>query len=231
MKSTIQAAALAVALLLAASGGARAADAPPAGAFDWTGVYVGVNAGAAYAHERWNFSQIGTDANSNVWSGVTGGTLGWNFVQTGPWVFGVEGDYDWADLHSHTPCPNPTYNCTVNVTNLATARARAGYAVRDRWLVFATAGVAGGTVQPAAPVAAPGTAAAFFTPSKQMRWGYVVGAGVEYALCERWGGAWSAKLEYLYADLGDNQFVDNFAEIIHVHTQIQTVRAGLNFRF
>jgi len=119
----------------------------------------------------------------------------------------------------------------VNVTNLATARVRAGYAVRDRWLVFATAGVAGGTVQPAAPVVAPGTAAAFFTPSKQMRWGYTVGAGVEYALCERWGGAWSAKLEYLYADLGDNQFVDNFAEIIHVRTQIQTVRAGLNFRF
>ena len=154
MQRTIKGAALAAALLLVAAVEARAAD-----SFDWTGVYVGVNAGAAYAHERWNFSQIGTDANSNVWSGVAGGTLGWNFVQTGPWVFGVEGDYDWADLHSHTSCPNPAYNCTVNVTNLATARVRAGYAVRDRWLVFATAGVAGGTVQPAAPVVAPGTAA------------------------------------------------------------------------
>jgi opacity protein-like surface antigen len=71
MQRTIKGAALAAALLLVATVEARAAD-----PFDWTGVYVGVNAGAAYARERWNFSQIGTDANSNVWSGVAGGTLG-----------------------------------------------------------------------------------------------------------------------------------------------------------
>lgn len=225
MHRTITGAALAAALLLAATVNARA-DAPRPGAFDWTGVYVGVNAGPAYAHERWNFSGEGTNANSNVWSGIAGGTLGWTFAQTGPLVFGVEGDFDWAGLDSRTACPNPSFPaCSVKVSNFSTLRARAGYAARDRLLVFVTAGVAGGEVSPNAVGTTP------VQTTRKMAWGYTVGAGAEYALCDHWGGAWTAKLEYLYADLGDHQYTNNFGELLNIRTQIHTVRAGVNFKF
>ena len=32
------------------------------------------------------------------------GATGYNF-QTGPWVLGVEGDFDWADISGDTDCP------------------------------------------------------------------------------------------------------------------------------
>lgn len=233
MKRIVKGVALAAALLLVAAINARA-DAPRAGAFDWTGVYVGVNAGAAYVHERWNFPGVGdngTNANSNRWGEVAGGTLGWNFVQTGPWVFGAEGDFDWANLSSHTLCPDTVNLCKVRVSDLGTLRARAGYAVRDRLLVFGTAGVAGGFVNIHFPAISPLGELFSLSAQNKMQWGYTVGAGAEYALCDRWGGAWTAKLEYLYADLGDNQYLNGGSEIDHIHTQIQVVRAGLNFKF
>lgn len=228
MKRIVKSAALAAALLLVAAINARA-DAPRAGTFDWTGVYVGVNAGAAYAHERWNFpgpGDNGTNANSNVLGAMVGGTLGWNFVQTGRWVFGAEGDADWTNLDSHAACPNPQFPiCKVKISNFSTVRGRAGYAVRDRLLVFATAGVAGGEVSPSANGISP------VQSTSKMAWGYTVGAGVEYALCDHRGGAWTAKLEYLYADLGDNQYVNSGSELDNIRTQIHVVRAGLNFKF
>ncbi len=223
MKSIVKSAALAAAVLVAVPAIAHADAAP---VFDWTGVYIGVNAGGVYAHERWNNPQVGTNANSNVLGPVVGGTLGWNFLQTGPWVLGVEGDADWANLDSHTGCPNALYpSCKVKVSNFGTARARAGYAVRDRLLVFATAGLAGGEVSPNAVGILP------VQITSKMAWGYTLGAGAEYALCSHWGGAWTAKLEYLYADLGDNRYTDNFGEILNIRTQIHAVRAGLNFKF
>jgi outer membrane immunogenic protein len=91
--------------------------------------------------------------------------------------------------------------------------------------MFATAGVAGGEISPNANGILP------VKTTRKLAWGYAVGAGAEYAFRDAWGGAWTAKLEYLYADLGDNQFTDNFNEILHIRTQIQTVRAGLNFKF
>jgi len=94
------------------------------------------------------------------------------------------------------------------LTNFGTARARAGYLVNDT-LWYVTGGAAWATVKESyafnqsanpliGPVLGPATllpGAASFSHSKS---GWTLGGGVEQRI---WGG-WSAKLEYLYVDLG-----------------------------
>src|SRR5947199_3542853 len=94
-----------VALLAVAATAAMAADLPramPAKApayvpvgYNWTGFYLGINGGYAWGRSRWN-SFAG---NADPAGGMVGGTVGYNWQALGsPWVFGLEGDIDWANL-------------------------------------------------------------------------------------------------------------------------------------
>ena len=102
------------------SGSAFAADLPPAPAprapavylppvvpvYNWSGVYLGINGGYGFGSSGWSdpqnpssFTTGGSTSsgNFNTNGGLVGGTLGVNF-QTGGFVFGVEGDWDWQGL-------------------------------------------------------------------------------------------------------------------------------------
>jgi len=73
--------------------------------------------------------------------------------------------------------------------------------------------------------------------NSRVNFGWVVGAGVEYALSQNW----SAKLEYLYADLGSNAVSSRYAQtspsvanfdIRHREDKtLSIVRVGLNYKF
>ena len=63
-------------------------------------------------------------------------------------------------------------------------------------LLYGTAGVAYGQVKDTATITAPG--ASVTGTFKDVRAGWTAGAGVEGVI----GGGWTAKLEYLYVDLG-----------------------------
>jgi outer membrane immunogenic protein len=67
-------------------------------AYNWGGVYVGINGGWGWGTTTWTVAPIGTGILANGLSGtvsdtggVVGGTLGANFQADG-FVFGVEGD-------------------------------------------------------------------------------------------------------------------------------------------
>lgn len=159
--------------------------------YNWTGPYVGLSGGGSFGS--------GSDA------GIVGGTLGYN-MQTGPWVFGLEGDMNWL---SHT-------SAAVRNNWLATVRGRVGYAMgaTGSWMPYITGGVAFGDVSNA--VAGVGMVS-------DTKTGWTLGGGVEAALA----GPWTAKLEYLYVDLGDGPTLAGVGS--NYHTNI--VRAGLNYRF
>jgi outer membrane immunogenic protein len=55
--------------------------------------------------------------------------------------------------------------------------------------------------------------------------GWTVGGGIEYAFAPNW----SAKLEYLFVDLGDKVYPLGTPDRVDVQTHL--VRAGLNYRF
>src|SRR5262249_61958715 len=74
-----------------------------------------------------------------------GGTVGFN-MQTGAFVFGVEGDVDGNWMKSSNSTGVCAFGCGIQTSWFATARARVGYAF-DRALFYVTAGGAFGDVQ------------------------------------------------------------------------------------
>ena len=123
------------------------------------------------------------------------------------------------------------------INSIGTLRARLGWA-NAGWLWYVTGGVAwaevndtftGSTSNPA--VALNGNSVSF----SQTKSGGTVGAGVETRL---WGG-WSAKLEYLYVNLGStdraftttNVFGDSATLASNHSLNDHMVRFGLNYRF
>jgi outer membrane immunogenic protein len=186
--------------------------------FSWSGFYVGINGGYGWGDvDVSNASGSGTSSNQTGW--LIGGTLGYN-LQTGNWVWGLEGDLDYALIKgktsSTTACVGGT--CTIKDTYFATTRGRIGYAF-DRWLPYATFGAAFSGVK---------VTAANGNNTTNNAVGWTAGAGVEYAFL----GAWSAKLEYLYADLGQSTCGTTVCTISTTfEPKINIIRAGLNYRF
>ncbi len=179
---------------------APAVYAPPT--FTWTGFYVGVNGG--YGIGSGTSSNFGTPS-----GGLVGGTAGYNY-QIGQFVVGVEGDLDWADMTKSGTNAIGAYK--TDIDSLATARARAGFAV-DRALLFVTGGYAGAETN---------TNIAGFGSQSDWRNGGVIGAGLEYAFTNNL----SAKAEYLYAPL-ENKSYDGLKS----DTDLSLIRAGLNYKF
>jgi outer membrane immunogenic protein len=177
--------------------------------YNWSGAYVGINGGAGWGNS--DFSAPVATSGFRTSGGVIGGTLGYNY-QVNQAVFGVEADMDWSNIHGSTAC-GVGLTCETRNNWLATARGRVGYAF-DRFMPYFTGGFAFGNVK---------NSITGFGDTSTTKTGYAIGGGVEAAL----NGPWTAKVEYLYADLGrtgaplgsDARFNTNL------------VRAGLNYRF
>jgi outer membrane immunogenic protein len=205
------------------------ADTTPA-PVNWTGVYLGVNGGFTFGGSDWTDSVTGASSNIFNTSGfVFGGTLGANY-QAGSWVFGVELDASAADLNGSANCTPAALvaavgNCSAKIDMVGTVAGRLGVAF-DRLLVYGKAG--GAWTNDTYNLT---TAGLSFT-ANETRWGWVLGAGVEYAFAD----AWSWKLEYDYLGLGTRgvRFADStgfFNVDTNIREQIHLVKAGINYRF
>ena len=107
-------------------------------AFSWTGCYVGGNVGGLWLNGDWTTAG-GVGAGSQTASGVTaGGQVGCNY-QTGPWVFGVEGMFNWADANGDHTSP-AGLGLHTDTNWLANVTGRVGYAVYDRNLLYVKGG-------------------------------------------------------------------------------------------
>jgi outer membrane immunogenic protein len=188
----------------------------PVPLFDWSGLYFGLNGGGGWGSSSHTDSNFGiATGNFGISGGLIGGTLGFNY-QTGPWVWGLEGDLDWARLHgSSGPMGGVNYDSYLQW--LGTARGRVGFAF-DRFLPYVTGGLAVGDVK-GAITKAPVTVLS----GTNTQAGWTLGAGVEYAITP----ALSAKAEYLYVDLGSSSPIPGDSVDLKSHV----VRGGLNWRF
>ena len=184
--------------------------------YNWTGLYVGINGGGGFGHTEW--SNVLGSASANTSGGLVGGTIGYNY-QSGPWVLGVEGDGDWSGIQGTTNtaiCASTS--CETRNEWLATARGRLGYAF-NRVMPYITAGGAFGDVK---------MTPAGLGSETETRAGWTAGGGVEFAI----NGPWTAKVEYLYADLGKaNCSAATCGNSTDVSFNANVVRAGINYRF
>ena len=242
---------------------------PVVAAYSWAGCYVGGTVGADRGSSRFSWTGITESATAFAAGAATvlpaaanarlgdtgitgGGEIGCNF-QSGAFVYGVEGDWEYTGLSANRTATslglgnggNPAIVPGAITESwksswLATVRGRAGFAV-DRVLFYGTGGVALANVKyfdqncfgaPAAPSCNTGTIS-------NTRAGWVAGGGVEWAV----SGNWSIKGEFLHVDLGTTTntslFVANAggnpfpnAFITHNHRLTEEIaRAGLNYKF
>ncbi len=176
--------------------------------YNWTGFYVGINGGGGWG--RSDFSTPLASESFNISGGLVGGTLGYNY-QMGQVVFGLEGDIDWSNIRGSGVCGG--LSCSVRNDWLGTVRGRLGYAI-DRFMPYVTGGAAFGDIK---------TSVAGVGDAHTTKAGWTVGGGIEAAIA----GPWTAKVEYLYVDLGRG------GSVLGSDAKFQTniVRAGLNYRF
>jgi outer membrane immunogenic protein len=191
-------------------------------AYNWTGFYLGANAGGAWgrsdAATSTIFSPVGYFATTSPGaiaiagaqrlnsSGFTGGlTAGYNW-QSSNVVFGLESDFNYFGLKGSStgsgiyPCcvtTGFTVNSSVATDWLITFRPRIGIA-SNNWLFYVTGGLAVANVKSNFSFTDTFAAATESGSVSQTKAGWSAGGGVEYALMN----GWSVKAEYLHVDLG-----------------------------
>ena len=218
--------------------------------YNWTGFYIGGNIG--YSWGRSNDTSTLTNAagtvllttsdKSDLNGIVGGGQIGYNW-QMQSWVWGFEADIQGTDekgsrAFSFTPARGIGNNFAPGVTIpfaldqkidwIGTVRGRAGVLVTPTVLLYATGGLAYGQVNSNETV---GTVVPSAFSSSTTNVGWTVGAGIEGAI----GGNWTAKLEYLYVDLGtvSGSFTLPSTNVISYSSKItdNILRVGINYRF
>ncbi len=169
--------------------------------YNWSGVYMGVNAGYGTGDSDITENPIqllgiipASFSSSNNVDGFIGGVhLGMN-KQFDHIVIGGEFRLDGANIDGSTgDCAGLTtligvpalvnFNCSTTVNWVAAALARVGYA-QDRWLVYGTAGWAVAGVDYKASINVPIIALSLPSGQNDTADGFAFGGGVEYALSD-----------------------------------------------
>src|SRR3954466_15075754 len=128
------------------------------------------------------------------------------------------------------PIPVTTLTTDHKLTWFGTSRTRLGVLWSPNVLLYGTAGVAYGQVQDTATITSP--VASVTGTFKDVKAGWTAGAGVEGVI----GGGWTAKLEYLYIDLGKTEQTLATPALGQVISETRRftdniVRVGFNYRW
>jgi len=230
------------ALVVLSMGSASAADLSrpayqPPPVYSWTGTYYGANVGYSWGHAKNEATVLGLGVSeSQKIDGVIGGfQSGYNY-QFGAWVLGLETDIQASgqkggSTFTALAAPLSTVVTDHKLQWFGTSRTRLGFLATPNILLYGTAGVAYGQIKDTYAITVAGLGSAT-TTLKDVKSGWTAGAGVEGVL----GGGWSAKVEYLYIDLGKLEYTINVpgAGTIATWTNRVTdniVRVGLNYKW
>lgn len=226
---------VAFALFIAGTAAASAADlaarpytkAPAiAPVYNWTGFYVGLNAGIGGDKTDYNFGGLAT-GNLNSFGGFGGGQIGYNYQFAGNWVAGIEADIQGGSLkgeiNASIPASIPPVSLSAGTETkwFGTVRGRLGYAFNNV-LLYGTAGYAYGSEDTYLKVAPLAT----FSRSADLS-GWTAGGGIEYGLSNNI----SLKTEYLYMEFDRNNVVTIGPIAIDNKVSAHTVKVGLNYAF
>jgi outer membrane immunogenic protein len=225
------------AMLVATAVSAQAADmaakapymkAPVLAVYNWTGFYMGANAGVGIGRDRIGHTYTNDSLYLAPQGAFGGGQVGYNWQGDsllGPIVYGIEADIQGAGLddnHSNVAggpggLTRTAYGSKVDW--FGTVRGRVGLA-QGPILSYFTGGYAYGNVK---TTVTEGALAAF--SDNRMASGWTVGSGVEASL----GGNWTGKIEYRYLNLGNR--TDTFlGQSLNSEIRENIFRVGLNYR-
>lgn len=202
----------------------KAAVAAPV--FSWQRCYVGAHVGYGWGRTDW-------DDFSMTWntSGVVaGGQAGCNWQPQGNFVFGIEGEVWWSDIKGTGlfVLQNATDTLTTRNRWDADIALRFGIAA-DRALFYVKGGGAYGNFHYTDVNVVPNSPTLTMTGTAD-KFGWLVGAGVEYALDYNW----SVKVEYNYIDFGRKVVTMTGPNAVYTTGNLDTkhiVKVGVNYLF
>jgi len=222
----------------------------------WHGFYVGANAGGAWSTADADATVSGTTADSAINAAnvkahlpsahkntFTGGLEGgYNYIMGSDILLGVETDINYFHIRregfrtAQSPLLiNPPITYTVaqslHTDFLWTLRARAGYIFAEKFLVFASGGLAlTETHYNASLTSSNNSVSAFYPERSKTRTGWTVGGGAGYAFTPNI----TAKAEYLYQDFGSSRYTATNGNVTlntDAHLRSHLFRAGIDYRF
>lgn len=222
--------------------------------YDWNGFYAGINGGygGGLFEHPFVISSEGDGGPFDVLSGsidvtaggfVGGVQAGYNWQWNNNVLFGIEGDIQGStidgrvslnltDIDDVLPFDTLDADAGTRLDWFATLRPRIGW-VNDRFVVYGTGGLAWGQTTSSISASIDGTSV-FDTSITNDRFGWTIGAGIEYALTD----TITFKTEYLYTDLGSEQIASEDISddppttfTLDSDVAFHVVRAGLNLQF
>lgn len=197
------------AMTLGLSAPASAADmaarpytkAPPvvAAIYDWSGFYIGINGGGGSSRKCWDFVSptLGTlvaEGCHNAVGGTVGGQIGYRW-QSANWVFGLEGQGNWADFSGDNIGTLTAFRNRSKIDSFGLITGQVGYAWNNVLFYVKGGGAVVGDRYRGYDVAT----GLEFDRANETRWGGVVGAGLEFGFAPNW----SLGIEYDHLFLGN----------------------------
>jgi outer membrane immunogenic protein len=191
--------------------------------FSWTGCYIGGNAGYGWSKQTYSFA--GAVFNEfTADGGAVGGQLGCDF-QSGNWVIGLQGMWDWADLSGRRNETGFAFFDTAKIKDFGSLTGRLGYTIQPDALLYVKGGAAWANTHYFDDAIGGGAA----TSANVSRSGWTIGVGWEKMIAPNW----SFFVEYNYANFGTARH-PTFTPVIFItdiRENLQTVLVGLNYRF
>lgn len=193
-------------------------------AADWTGFYIGAQAGYLWGQSDHSFSNGAPSDSSDPKGAVYGAHIGYNH-QFNTIVVGLEADAEKTGADgSFNNTTGGTSSGSADINWLASVRGRLGYAIDD-FLPYVTGGAAwAGYDFGGGPAGGP------CCGYSETIVGWTAGGGLEYAISTRF----SARLEYRYTDFGQasGPLLPSFPGVtMPVDNKTQVVRLGVSFHF
>jgi outer membrane immunogenic protein len=197
----------------------------PAPATDWHGPYAGLHIGYGWGTAFQEAPLIIGDIKMS--GGFVGGQAGYNWVHPNGFLLGVEADISLSGIKGSTSDDLPFYDDTTvthQVDLLGTVRGRVGYVMGD-WMPYVTGGFAWAKATRSTVWEGAGGGS---DSNSQSHHGWTAGLGVEWAFKP----TWTAKLEYLYMDLGSRTYPLDISPTDPIaNLKVHTLKVGVNKQF
>ena len=194
--------------------------------YDWSGFYIGLNGGGGTSHNCWNLVGGLGEGCHDATGGTVGGQIGFRW-QTGPIVFGVEAQGNWADFSGDNVSAAfaPDRNRTkIDAFGLFTGQV--GYAWNNV-LLYAKGGAA---VTDNKYDIISGAGGGVLASTSNSRWGATIGAGLEYGFAPNW--SFGVEYNHLFMDRQNVTFVNPaFTQTDSIKQDVDLFTARVNYKF
>lgn len=206
-------------------------------ASNWTGFYVGAQAGWAFGGDGGE-GIFEDDDEDDLFEGddfggfTVGAKVGYD-VQVNRFVVGLVADVNYLDFDSDIDFDDEDTDAAMSLSEsidwYASLRGRAGFLVTDTVLLYGVGGLAyASTDSEGTFIDEDGTEGEFGDDDDS--WGWTLGAGVEAAVTQNL----RVGLEYAYFDFGDGEDEDDDSESFDFDSadfDFHTVRASVSYKF